>query len=110
MSLRPQATGAAVVVLLAVFAMLSYGAVLGKSATYDETLHAVAGHVVRHHGDYRLDIEAPVLFLRWGDLGHARGDLAVDTGDADFRMIWADHARHRLPELSHPDALALDRV
>jgi 4-amino-4-deoxy-L-arabinose transferase-like glycosyltransferase len=89
----PQLAVATVGLLLAAFATLSYRAVLTKSATYDETIHAVAGHVVRHHDDYRLDSEAPALFLRWADLGHPRGDLHIDGDDEDLREVGRDHAR-----------------
>src|SRR5438477_1575802 len=82
-----------VAVLLAAFAALSHRAVLTKSATYDETLHAVAGHVVRHQHDYRIDAEDPPLFLWWGAFGHRRDDLAIDTRDEDFRTVWIDHAK-----------------
>src|SRR5437867_4926813 len=89
----PHVTAAAVAILLVVFGTLSYRAILTKSASYDETMHAVAGQVIRQDEDYRLDIEAPALFQRWGALGHRREDLAVDTRDEDFRGVWADRAR-----------------
>ena len=53
----PHLTVAAVALLLATFATLSYRAVLAKSATYDEVLHAVANYAVARSADYRLDIE-----------------------------------------------------
>ena len=71
----PHVTAAAVAILLVVFGTLSYRAILTKSASYDETMHAVAGQVIRQDEDYRLDIEAPALFLRWGALAHGREDL-----------------------------------
>jgi hypothetical protein len=89
----PSLTAAAVALLLVAFTTLSYRAVLTKCATYDETLHSVAGHVVRHYDDYRLDIEDPPLFLWWGDLPHRRGDLRIDTRDEDFRTVWDLHDR-----------------
>jgi hypothetical protein len=70
--------------LLLAFAVLGYSAVLTKSATFDEPLHAAVGQVIRHHGDYRMDPEDGALFLRWGNLPHGADSLRIDTIDPEF--------------------------
>ncbi|WP_428938008.1 phospholipid carrier-dependent glycosyltransferase [Fontivita pretiosa] len=65
--------------LLLLFAVLSYSAVLGKSPTYDETLHSVAGYVHRIRGDFRINPEDPALFGYWGSLVHGRNALTIST-------------------------------
>src|SRR4051812_10916063 len=48
--------------LLILFAVLSYSAVVTKSATFDEPVHAMSGYVIRNYKDYRIDPEDPALF------------------------------------------------
>lgn len=48
--------------LAVLFAVLSYSAVLTKSATYDEPYHMVGGFMRLKRGDYRFNVEDPALF------------------------------------------------
>src|SRR4051794_1401953 len=47
--------------LLRAFAVLVSPAVLTKPAPFDEPLHTVVGHVIRHNSDYRMDPEDGAL-------------------------------------------------
>src|SRR5205814_1375731 len=86
----------------------SYWAALGKSATYDEPLHAVAGHLVRFHHDYRIDSEDGALFTWWGTLLHTSDDLPLNFSDEHFRNVAADHSR-QWPYVVH-ELYQMDRV
>src|SRR4051794_24827112 len=61
--------------LLLLFAVLSYSAVLTKTATFDEPLHAVSGYAIRAFGDYRIDPEDPALFTRLAAFPHGSNAL-----------------------------------
>src|SRR5438552_12771100 len=82
--------------LVLLFATLSYWAVLGKSATYDEPLHAVAGQLVRFHHDYRVDTEDGALFTWWGSFLHSSTDLHLDLKDTSFLRVAEEHG-HQWP-------------
>jgi hypothetical protein len=73
-----------VAVMLLCFATLSYTAVLGKSATYDEPLHVVGGMVHRYANDFRINPEDPALFGWWASLPHSRDSLPLDTSNAFY--------------------------
>jgi hypothetical protein len=73
--------------LLILFAILSYSAVLGKSATYDEPLHAVAGFVHLHDGDFRINPEHPALFGYWSALPHSRDELKLNLDSPHWKNM-----------------------
>lgn len=77
-SRQNQITIALLALMLLAFAVLSYGSVRTKSATADEPLHAMAGFMRIHYGDFRIDIEDPPLFSYWAMLPHAGDVLKVD--------------------------------
>lgn len=89
----PRATALICGGLVLLFGLLSYWAALGKSATYDEPLHAVAGHLVRYHGDYRIDPEDGALFLRWGAFLHSQDELKLNLNDENFKSVTKEHGR-----------------
>ncbi|HMB95168.1 MAG TPA: glycosyltransferase family 39 protein, partial [Tepidisphaeraceae bacterium] len=64
--------------MLILFAILSYSAVLKKSATYDEPLHTVGGFTQRVLGDFRLDADNPALFGYWASLPLRRDAMKLD--------------------------------
>src|SRR5687768_4021136 len=78
--------------LLVVFAALSWGAVVTKSPTGDEPLHAAGAFVKRFHADFRVDPEDPPLFGYWAMIPHGRGTLAVDLAAPAYlemtRYMW----------------------
>ena len=76
--------------LLLCFGALSFTAVIGKSATYDEPLHVVGGMVHRYAHDFRINPEDPALFGWWASLPHARGDLPLNTSDRFFKRSASD--------------------
>src|SRR5438093_5798066 len=84
----PRLTTVLVIPLVAIFGGLAYTAAVGKSATYDEPLHAVAGQVIRQTGDYRIDPEDGALFLRWSALLHGAKDIPLDLKDEDFNAVF----------------------
>ena len=75
---------AVVCVLLVIFAVLSYSAVLGKSATFDEPLHVVGGEVHRYLNDYRINPEDPALFGWWSSLPHTASSMTLNSKDAFY--------------------------
>ena len=83
-------TLAIVGLLLLCFGAVSFTAVLGKSATYDEPLHLVGGLVHRYDRDYRINPEDPALFGWWASLPQARDSLPLDTTNAFYEGATAD--------------------
>jgi hypothetical protein len=83
-------TIALLALMLAAFAALSYGSARTKSATADEPLHAIAGFMRVHYGDFRIDIEDPPLFMYWAMLPHPGDVLKVDltTRAWDFMLLY----------------------
>ena len=80
----PYVAAACVGGLLLLFAVLSFTAVMGKSATYDEPLHVVGGESHRQLGDFRINPEDPALFGWWSTLPHLANPLLLDPKDANF--------------------------
>jgi hypothetical protein len=74
-------------VLLAGFAVLSYTAVLRKSATADEPLHALGAYVHTFHGDFRLNSEDPPLWKYWAMVPHRRGAIRVDLESPQWKAL-----------------------
>jgi hypothetical protein len=76
--------------LLVAFATLSYTAVLSKSATYDEPLHAVGAwlHLWKH--DFRVNPEDPPLWHYWAALPNGPGALKVDLHSQRYARVADD--------------------
>jgi tetratricopeptide (TPR) repeat protein len=72
---------------LAAFAILSYTAVLTKSSTYDEPMHAVAGAVHRQQHDFRMNIEDPPLWLYWAELPNWSRPLTLDLSTRTWKEM-----------------------
>lgn len=72
--------GVCAALLLAHF-LVSLAAVGGKSVTYDEPLIAVGGHMVRHFGDYRVDVEDGALCKWWSAAFQSKSGLKIDLND-----------------------------
>jgi hypothetical protein len=93
--------------LLAFFASLAWTAILGKCATYDEPVHALASWLVLHHGDYRIDAENPPLWQHWAGLGNRADALPFDLNghafsqilhvDQDLRYEFTSHQLYQTP-------------
>jgi hypothetical protein len=79
--------------MMALFAALSYSAVLTKSATADEPLHLAGGYLQKHLSDYRIDPEDPALFNHLAALPLKR-QLKVDTSMG----AWKASLDHYLPQ------------
>lgn len=88
---------AGIVALLAGFVIVAYSAVLGKSATYDEPLHAVAGFVRRTTGDFRLDPEDPALFGYWAAIPHSSNALQIDMNSRNWSGIVYNTSMYQWP-------------
>jgi hypothetical protein len=80
---RPGPIWTAIIIglMLVCFAAISFTAVLGKSATYDEPLHFVGGLTLRYEHDFRINPEDPALFGWWASLPLSRSDLKLDVTD-----------------------------
>ncbi|MFA6958665.1 MAG: hypothetical protein WC538_22580 [Thermoanaerobaculia bacterium] len=105
---RSAASIAAVIGLLALFAILSRSAALTKSATWDETLHAAAGWSYVHAHDWRANPEHPPLTKLWSAVVSEPLDLAYSTKTMAWRAItanlrfqwnWAVAAIYRSPAI-----------
>src|SRR5436190_17376718 len=64
-------------VLLIAFAMVSYAAVLTKSATFDENLHVPAAWAHLRLGDFRVNPEHPPLWKYWAALGQVGSGMQL---------------------------------
>jgi tetratricopeptide (TPR) repeat protein len=73
--------------LLVVFVGLSYTAILTKSSTYDEPMHAVAGAVQRQQHDFRMDIDNPPLWLYWAELPNFGYLLKLDLSSSAWKTM-----------------------
>jgi hypothetical protein len=73
--------------LLIAFAVTSYTAVLTKSATADEPLHAVAAYVRTFYGDFRLNPDHPPLWGYWAMLPQSRSSLKLDLDSEDWKAL-----------------------
>lgn len=72
--------------LLVTMGVLSYTAVRGKSATYDEPLHLVGGAVKSRDNDHRINPEDPALFGRIAGGATSPGRLPLNRQSADFEQ------------------------
>lgn len=77
---------------LLLFAVLAYSAVVGKSATYDEPLHAFAGYLIKYHKDYRVDPEDPALFTWFASIPQGESQLKFDPKTPYMDAVFSDHA------------------
>ena len=76
------------VLLLGMFAGMSWTAAGTKSPVYDEPLHTVGGWLIRNAGDYRVDPDHPPLWLLWSSLPNGPATLRPDTGSPHWdRML-----------------------
>ncbi len=82
---------------LLLFAILSYGAMRTKSATYDEATHSVGGFVHLTMGDFRVNPEDPVLFGYWGALPQTASDLKIDTQTPSWNGMLDDFSSNQWP-------------
>ena len=72
---------------LLLFAAMSYTAVLKKSATADEPLHALAAYVRTFYGDFRLNPDHPPLWGYWAMLPQSRSSLKINFDSADWKSL-----------------------
>lgn len=79
-----------IVGLIALFAIVSYSAVVTKGATFDEPLHLVGGYLQRHLSDYRIDPEDPALFNHLAALPLKR-QLTVNTSIVAWQESLQEH-------------------
>ena len=81
---------AAISVLLLFFAVMSFSAVLTKSATYDEPLHAIGAWAHLHRGDFRIDFEDPPLWQYWASIPNGRDSIQFNDKDPNWLVMPAD--------------------
>ncbi len=82
---------------LLLFAVLSYGAMHTKSATYDEATHSVGGFVHLTMGDFRVNPEDPVLFGYWGALPQTESDLKIVKETPSWSGMLDDFSSNQWP-------------
>lgn len=78
---------AACILLVLSFGVFSYTGIRTKSATYDEPMHAVAGWVHLHEGDFRINFEDPPLWQYWASLINGRSALNVNWQDPVWQHL-----------------------
>jgi hypothetical protein len=92
--------------LCARFAVVGFGAAAGKSATYDEPLHAASAWVIYNYHDFRVIPEDPPLWKYWASIPNGREALAVDFKSAAWRnmprdinlyWVWCAQVLYRTP-------------
>jgi hypothetical protein len=66
-------------VLLGSFAAISWCALLGKCAAFDEPLHFVGAWLQTHYDDFRCNPEDPPLWKFYVAVGTNAGDMKLDT-------------------------------
>jgi 4-amino-4-deoxy-L-arabinose transferase-like glycosyltransferase len=76
--------------LLAAFAVTSWTAWLGKSATYDEPLHFMGAWIQTHYDDFRCDPEDPPLWRYYAMLGTSKSELKVPTSGVEWNDMLGD--------------------
>ncbi|HZN04389.1 MAG TPA: hypothetical protein VFD06_12475 [Candidatus Polarisedimenticolia bacterium] len=81
----------ACVLLLAVFATLSWSAAATKSPVYDEPLHTVGGYLIRNEGDFRVDPDHPSLWLRWASVLNGPGSLRPDHASPEWDRMFTNY-------------------
>ena len=90
---RPKLIAAGVCGLLLVgFALLAHAAVVSKSATYDEPLHATSAWLQLRFGDFRIDPEDPALWKYWAALPNGKGALRSEGMDRPLEFASTDSA------------------
>jgi hypothetical protein len=78
---------AAVAGLMLAHALVSYLAIVQKSATVDEPSHAMQAYAGRWLGDYRVDASNPPLWLRWVALAMPQSILQVSTDSPAWPVL-----------------------
>ena len=101
-----------VVALLTSFAIMSWTAIVTKSATADEPLHALAAYMRTFHADFRLNPDHPPLWGYWAMIPQRATSLRVDTDSPDWKILpsymwsgakWTTQTLYRTPG-NDPDA------
>jgi hypothetical protein len=85
--MNPRVGAGLCVAFLLFFAIVGYGAVLTKSATFDEPVQTVAAWLRHYDGDFRLNIEDPPLWEEWAALPNGPDALKPDLAGPDWRTL-----------------------
>lgn len=73
--------------LVLLFGILSLTAILTKSATYDEPMHALGGWIHRHEGDFRINFEDPPLWQYWATIPTGSGAIKLDKSNPHWALM-----------------------
>ena len=84
---RYQAALATVALLIVAFWLNGLAAVSGKSATFDEPVHAFSSWLIVNHGDFRMNPEHPPLWKYVAGLGLIGVPLDVDLKSPESRAM-----------------------
>ena len=99
--------------LMGIFALLAWGGIRGKNATYDEVLHTPASWVHTRYFDFRINPEDPPLWKYWAALPLLTSPLQVDRDSSSWvampqdpvqQWSWSVETLYRTPG-NDPDTL-----
>src|SRR5262249_7669991 len=79
------------VLLLCLFATLSWAAVAKKLAGVGEPVHTVRGWLIRNADDFRVDPDHPSLWLRWASLLNGPDALHPDTTSPQWDRMFTNY-------------------
>jgi hypothetical protein len=77
--------------LCIIFTVVSWCAVRGKSATWDEPSHALTGWLMLNRQDYRLSPDVPPLWEKWIALPMGANALTFDPNSPLYRSFRIKH-------------------
>ncbi len=80
-------------VLIAVYLLISWLSIRGKSPTYDEPLHTLAARIALERHDYRLDFDNPPLWKYWAAMPNAGRPVKIDSQGKAWGLLPDDLVR-----------------
>src|SRR5271170_3825145 len=91
--------------LVIVFTVTAWRAVLGKSATFDEPNHTAVGWLNLWRQDFRLSPDVPPLWEDWIAVGIGKDAFGFDPASPSYRQIetrrqteeWCDKFLYETP-------------
>jgi hypothetical protein len=113
------ATAAGCVILLTLFAALSWTAARGKCPTFDEPQNTVGAWMILHEGDWRVHPDHPALWQYWAALPNGPQALHPDRGSPEWdqmlhspwsRVLWTAEMLFRTPGVDGERVVARSRA
>jgi len=113
LDVTPKITVSLCMALLGIFALLAWGGIRGKNATYDEVLHTPASWINTRYLDFRINPEDPPLWKYWAALPLLTAPPQVNKDSSSWLTMlqdprqqwrWSVETLYRTPG-NDPDAL-----